>query len=270
MKALLLRILPLVLSTLTVQASALRINGTATWSITKPDCILEVVGSIQNLSPVNTASGTLKLTLWASLAPFPSQGASVAEVILEPLRGGDQISDIRRKVQVDLSGYTGNFYFTIVLMEYSGSRWDNRVAVPFGTRTLDNGDFLDEGTWKPVGNTFIAPPDSIAVGKRLRLQTKANSVLKRITPGTDADLYVHFDDSDDVRLRHGSTRDMAIYNYQKARDTFRGKRHRTGRVSIYDNGVRESEISLFFKTTDKGIYRMTGSGRITWGTFVLN
>ena len=50
MKALLLRILPLVLSTLAAQASVLRINGTATWSITKPDCVIEVVGSIQNLS----------------------------------------------------------------------------------------------------------------------------------------------------------------------------------------------------------------------------
>lgn len=269
MKCLLFRILPLVLVFLSsAQASALRIEGTATWSITKPDCTIEVVGAIQNLSPINTVSGTLKLALWVTPAPFPSPGYNVAEAILLPLRGGTQMTDFRKKVPVNLDGLTGTFYFTLVLMEYSGYRWDSRVAVPFGTRKLDNGDFLNDTTWYPKG-PFLAPPASVTLGQRLRLQTKANSVLTRITAGTDADTYLTFDKTNELSLRHGSTRERTIYSYKTARDTLRGKSYRTGRVSLYKNGVRQAEIALFFKSTDIGIYRMAGNGRITWGTFVL-
>lgn len=246
----------------------LRIEGTATWSITKPDCTIEVVGAIQNIAPGNTASGTLKLALWVTPVPFPSQGVNVAEAIISPLVGGTQLSDFRKKVPVNLTGITGEYYFTLVLMEYSGSRWDSRVAVPFGTRKLDNGDFLEDTTWRPAG-PFLPPPASVAVGKRLRLLTKANSVFTRITPGTDADTLITFDEANDARLRYGTTRDMAIYGYKTARDSLRGKSYRTGRVSLYDNGVRQAEIVLFFKGVDKGIYRRAGEGRITWGNFTL-
>jgi hypothetical protein len=247
----------------------LRIDGTATWSITKPDCTLEVVGAIQNYAPVNTSSGTLKLALWVTASPFPSQGIIVAETILQPLRGGAQLTDIHRKVPVDLSGLTGDYHFTLVLMEYTLSGWFNRIAIPSSPRTLDNGDFLDDATWRAKGNTFLPPPAALAVGQRLRLQTKANSTFTRITAGTEADLFITVEEEDEATLRRGSTSGTADISYKRGRDSLRGKRHRTGRVSIYSNGVREAEVSLFFSTSTKGIYRMVGGGRVTWGDFLL-
>lgn len=253
----------------TAQAASLRIDGTATWSITKPDCVFEVVGAIQNLSPSNTVSGTLKLTLWATYYPFPSQGLNVAETILTPLQGGTQITDFRKKVKADLQGLTGDYYFTVALMEYSGYRWDTRVVVPFGTRKLDNGDFLDETTWRPSATGFVAPPSSIAVGKRLRLHTMANSMFTRITAGTDSDTYITLDADNEARTRYGSERKLSIYNYATGLDTFRGKQYRSGRVSLYRDGVRETHVILFFREANKGIYRMADDGRLTWGTFVI-
>lgn len=249
--------------------ATLRINGTATWSITKPDCTLEVVGAIQNYAPLNTTSGTLKLALWVTTSPFPSQGLIVAETILPPMRGGEQITDLRRKVPVDLSGLTGDYHFTLVLMEYTLSGWFNRVAVPGGERTLENSDFLDDAKWRAKGNTFLMPPAGVVVGQRLRLQTKANSTFTRITPGTEADFFITFEEGDKAKLRRGSTSGTADISYRRGRDSLRGKRHRTGRVSIFSNGVREAEVALFFRTNEKGIYRMAGGGRVTWGNFIL-
>jgi hypothetical protein len=249
--------------------ATLRINGTATWSITKPDCTLEVVGAIQNYAPVNTISGTLKLALWVTTSPFPSQGVIVAETILPPLRGGEQIADLQRKVPADLTGLTGDYQFTLVLMEYTYSGWFNRVAVAGGARKLENGDFLDDTKWRAKGNAFLLPPSSVTPGQRLRLQTMANSTFTRITPGTEADLFVTFEAGNLAKLRRGSTSGTANFTYKRGRDSLRGKFHRTGRVSLYSNGVREAEVSLFFRTGSKGIYRMVGGGRVTWGNFIL-
>lgn len=268
MKTLILRAAMAILCLGCAQAT-LRIDGTATWSITKPDATLEVVGAIQNYAPVTTTSGTLKLALWVTASPFPSQGIIVAETILQPLRGGTQLTDIRRKVPVDLAGLTGDYHFTLVLMEYTLSGWLNRIAIPSSPRTLDNGDFLDDATWRAKGNTFLAPPAALVVGQRLRLQTKANSTFTRITPGTEADLFITVEEEGEAALRRGSTSGTADITYKRGRDSLRGKRHRTGQVSIYSNGVRQAEVSLFFSTSTKGIYRMTGGGRVTWGDFLL-
>ncbi len=249
--------------------ASLRIQGTALWSITKPDCTIEVVGAVQNLGPAGSISGSLKLALWATSGPFPSPGVIVAEAELGQLRGGAQIQDFRHRVPVDVTGQTGTHHFSLVLMEFTRAGWFNRVVVPGGTRNLENGDFLDDAKWRARGNRFLMPPTGVTEGQRLRLQTKANSSFTRITPGTEADLFVTFGEVNQAKLRRGSITGNAEFSYKRGRDSLRGRRHRTGRVSIFSNGLREAEVALFFRSTTKGIYRMAGGGRVTWGNFVL-
>jgi hypothetical protein len=258
-----------VFASLSLAAASFQIDGTPAWSITKPDCTLEVVGAIQNLSSPSTSSGYLKLSLWATLGAFPSAGKSVAEANLGFLVGGTQIRDFEDTVAADLSGLTGEYQFTLVLMEYIGGRWYNRVAIPAGKKNLDRGDFLDDATWNVRAGGFVAPPAHMETGRRLRLITMANSALTRITAGTEADLFLTFAENDEVDLRRGSTSGKASYTYERGRDSIRGKRFRTGRVSLYSNGVRDAEIVLFYRSTTKGTYRITGGGRIAWGNFIM-
>jgi hypothetical protein len=249
--------------------ASLRIEGTALWEITKPDCTIEVVGAVRNYAAAGSISGTVKLALWVTSGPFPSPGVIVAETTLGQLRGGAQISDFKHKVAVDVSGLTGDYHFSLVLMEFTRSGWFNRFVVPGGVRTLQNGDFLDDAQWRPKGNKFLAPPTAMQPGQRLRLQTRSNGTFTRITPGTEADLFVTFDEANKASLKRGSTSGTADFSYKRGRDSLRGKRHRTGRVSIFSNGTRQAEVALFFRTNTKGIYRMAGGGRVTWGNFVL-
>lgn len=253
-----------------VPASAYyRIDGTATWSITKPDCTIQVVGAIQNFSPPSVVSGHLKLALWATLGPFPSAGKIVAEANIGPMMGGTQITDFEDTVTADLSDLTGNYQFTLVLMEYSGSFWYNRLAVPPSTHTLDRGDFLNGSAWNVRAGGFIRPVATIGAGKRLRLMTKANSELKQITAGTEADLILTFEEDNEVVLKRGSSTGKSNFSYQLGRDTLRGRKFRTGRVSLFSNGVKDAEIALFFRSAGKGTFRITGGGRVAWGNFTL-
>lgn len=247
----------------------LYIEGTALWSITKPDCTIEVVGAVRNYAPPSSVSGSLKLALWVTSGTFPSPGVIVAEADLGQLSGGGQILDFRRKVSVDVPKLTGDYHFNLVLMEFTRSGWLNRLAVPGGVRTLENGDFLDDEVWRPIGTKFLPPPTGVQAGQRLRLQTKANGTFTRITPGTEADLFVTFAEEGKATLKRGSTSGTADFSYKRGRESLRGKRYRTGQVSILSNGVRQAEVALFFRTTTKGIYRMVGGGRVTWGDFVL-
>lgn len=268
MKTLLLRA-ALVFLCMGCAHATLRIEGTALWSITKPDCTIEVVGAVRSYAPSNTISGSLKFALWITSGPFPSPGVIVAEADLGQLRGGEQILDFERKVPIDMPELTGDYHVSLVLMEFTRSGWFNRLVVPGGVRTLENGDFLDDALWRPKGTKFLLPPTGVQAGQRLRLQTMANGTFTRITPGTEADLFLTFAEAGKATLKRGSTSGTADFSYKRGRDSLRGKRHRTGRVSIISNGVRQAEVALFFRTTTKGIYRMAGGGRVTWGNFVL-
>lgn len=268
MKSLLLRAVLVVLCMGCAHAT-LRIDGTALWSITKPDCTIEVVGAVQNLAPSSTISGSLKLALWVTTGPFPSPGVIVAEVDLGQLRGGTQISDFKRKVAVDMPDLTGDYYFSLVLMEYTVSGWFNRFLVPGSVHTIQGGVFLDDSQWRPKGGPFRRPPALVQSGQRLRLKTKANNTFTRITPGTEADWFITLEDEGKAELKRGSTTARADFLYRRGRDSLRGKRHRTGRISILTAGTRQAEVSLFFRTETKGLYRMAEGTQVAWGEFIL-
>lgn len=249
-------------------AAYFQIDGTAVWSVRKPDCSIEVVGAIQNIAPANTSSGLLRLVLWATVGAFPSAGKVIAEADVGYLQGGAQRVDFRDRVRADLGTLTGDYQFTVVLMESTLGGWVNRVAMPAGSRTLLEGDFVDGVTWA-VPSRGYTRPRAVRSGQKLRLKTKANSNFERISAGTEADCFVSFTSAMDAELKRGSSFGSVSYTYARRRDSLKGKRWKTGRVSLFSGSVREAEIVLYHRSASRGVFRMTGGGRVIWGTFLL-
>lgn len=262
------RSLVLVFSGWQSASAFLRIEGTPIWSITKPDATLEVVGAIQNVASANSATGQVKLALWATAGPFPSSGTILAEAQVGRLIGGSKVLDFSERVPVDMQELSGNLQLTMVLMEYVGERWLNRVAIPAGSVNLERGDFLEGGDWR-VRTRGYKRARKLKVGQRLRLRTKANGQFKEIVPGTEADLIVGLTTDEMASLKRGSTSGISTYSYKRRRDALKGRRFRSGRLSLFTGDVRDAEVILFFRNRRKGIFRLNGGGRVVWGDFSL-
>lgn len=250
----------------TSQATALRLDGTPTWSITKPKCTLELVGSIRNLNAFT--SGSVKMVLFADLVPFPSKAQVVAEADLGQIPGYGEIDDFKRKVNVTLPTANGDYYFTLAVLEYTLAGWQTRAYVATGQRTLKNGDFLAGYKWRIPGKKVVPPPAGLVAGDRLRLTVKANFDLDAITPGTESRKTVRIEGVSSTTVSYGGKTYDTKYDYLVAKRTLNGVKRPAGNVTLARSGNnQQAEITLFFYNATGGIYRQAAEGRVTWGVF---
>lgn len=265
-------IITALLSVAQLQAATVRVFGTLSWKIQKPDCTYQLDGSIQNLS--GFTSGSLKLVLWASPAEFPSRGHVVSELNLGQLPGGYQINSFTKRVSVDVPELTGNFHFTIAVQEYTTSGWLNRDYVTTGRKLLDNGEFVTGKEWLIPAKPIIEPPARLRIGNKFTLSIKADADLDRISDGTRSKTAVTIQKNREALFVLAGDDDDYFYTYTTGKSTISNDKVPAAKLYLDpQDRSGSSTITLFFQTSKSGVYKNVETnpdgGETTWGTFSL-
>lgn len=269
-----------VLIAATATAANIRISGSPTWKINNSECTFRLVGSVQNLTLSNTYSGSLKMLLWATAFPFPSQGAVIAEHPLGTLYSGQEIGSFTATVPATVPKLTGNFYFTIAVLEFTDLGWATRDFVPVGQWQLEGGEFVTGTMWTLPNLPVVAPPKKFTMGNRVITTLKATQNLSLIP--------LDFQTRTNIRGSTGGTVNVTVNgNVTPAK-----RRYSVRRAIYYDQRVKVGNLrldyaaaaginvpwhttyTLFFHTKKSGTYRsvevLPNGGRTTWGSFSFN
>ncbi|RYD49194.1 MAG: hypothetical protein EOP83_25455, partial [Verrucomicrobiaceae bacterium] len=107
------------------EAASFSLDGDLTYNVTEPRASFQLKGKLRN---VGTNSGTLKLVLWATPKRFPYPGYVVGQVTVGALPSGYQFTSFTVHTPAKLPATTGNYYFTVVIAEYTASGWRNVFA----------------------------------------------------------------------------------------------------------------------------------------------
>lgn len=260
------------LSVAQLQAATVRISGTLSWKIQKPECTYQLDGSIQNLS--GFTSGSLKLVLWATPAEFPSRGYVVSELNLGQLAGGYQMNSFTKRIPVDVPELTGNFYFTIAVQEYTTSGWLNRDYVTTGRKLLDNGEFVTGKEWLIPTKAIVTPPAKLKIGNKFTLSIKADADLDRISDGTRSKTAVTIQKNREALVVLAGDDDDYFYTYTTGKSTISNDKVPAAKLYLDpQDRSGSSTITLFFQSSKSGVYKNVETnpdgGETTWGTFSL-
>lgn len=260
--------------------SIIRIVGTPTWQITGPVCRFKVDGPIQNLSPVGTGSGTLKLVLFISKTPYPATGSQVSELELGQLAGQTQFNKAAGKSLAVVPKVTGEYYFTVMVAEYTFTGWRVRAYLDTGKRKLKNGVFVTGTKWVLPKGPVLPPPGSLVNGDFIKFREKAMENMDMISPSSQLKTMVEFQKNKNCRVTEVGEQVKVTYSYKTAIVTSDGKISNVGKLTVdfssltNSNFQTESQYILYFTTGLSGYYKRTdlaGIGRkVTWGVFSLN
>ncbi len=259
-------------------ASTLKLNGDLTWQITEPLCTFNMDGGIQNLSASGSTSGTIKLVLWATPAPFPSAGHAVAQYTLGQIGGGYQFSDFTVRTSSSIPKITGKYYFTIAVLEYTTAGWRTQLAVPTGTRNLVAGDFPGQTKWKLPTTAIVAPPAALAAKNVLTLTPMATTDLN-VLPAASRQPFTVKVAAKQVTVVRPDETNPAKFTYSVKKLTYNKKKVSTGSLALnYKAAGKKSSIYtgalvLYYQTRTTGFYQNSETdyfGKIvTWGTFTF-
>lgn len=258
-----------------LHAAILKLEGDLDWEITEPRCNFTLDGTIRNLSPSGTTSGTIKLVLWATERPFPAPGAVVGEYTLGQVGGGYQFSDFNVRTFSDVPEVTGAYYFTVTVLEYTTAGWRTLIAEPTGTRTLKDGDFIDQKKWKIPTLPVTPPPATLQRGDFLTLTTKATVELNQLPTASQSRATIDVRTRSKAILRDPAKR-SGKYTYVSGKTRLNKKKARSGRINLDlpAKGVRPARkiaVTLWFHQANSGIYRSTETSgsfkEIVWGEF---
>ena len=254
------------------EAAVIRLDGTLTCKIAKPDCTFKLDGGIQNLSP--TTSGTIKIALWATPAAFPSRGYMLAERNLGQLSGGYQFNSFKHKTGVTIPDVDGRYYFTIAILEYTYSGWQTRDYVSIGRKLLGQGELLTGAKWPLPAAPVIAPPASLKAGTELTLNVRADEDLDGIVKGTWAKTNMEFRKRNKTIVTVSGDESDWIRSYSTAKRTLVNTKVPVGKLELdpeEDSG--SSTITLYFQSPTGGFYKHVRTdskgGFSNWGTFSL-
>ena len=247
--------------------------------ITEPLATFNMDGGIQNLSPVGSKSGTIKLVLWATPAPFPSAGYPVAQYTLGQIGGGYQFSDFTIRTTSSIPKITGKFHFTIAVLEYTSSGWRTQLTVPTGTKDLTAGDFPGQEKWTLPTTAIIAPPAKLANTNLLTLTPKATSDLNILPEASRQPFTITVGPKKQVTVVRPEETNPANFIYAVKKLTYNKKKVSTGSLALnYKAAGKKSSIStgklvFYYQTATSGFYQNTESdyfGKlVTWGTFTF-
>lgn len=280
MKTLLALCTLLVLALPALADSTIRIVGTPKWRITPPLCTFTVNGPIQNLSPAGTTSGTLRLVLYMSPNPFPSPGAvAVSQHTLGQLGGQFQIDRVKAKEPASVPDVTGNYFFTVAVIEYTAAGWRTRAFAEAGRRKLKNGVFVAGKQWKIPKDTVLPPPVKMRNKTLFKFKTKATEQLDRIASDSQTKTEVKIRRAKNCRYQSIVGKTKAKYKYKAGRGKVQGKRVDVGKLTVDFASTfgtfnqTESRFVLYYTAAGSGYYKRTdiaGADRqVTWGLFTM-
>jgi hypothetical protein len=275
----LLTLFVLLLCVLRMDAASLKLDGDLTWEITEPRCLITLDGGIQNLGPSDSSSGTLKLVLWATSAPFPSRGHVVAEHTLGEIGGGYQFSDFSVKTRSDVPNVTGIYHFTLAVLEYTTAGWRTQLVVRTGTRSLTKGDFTDQKKWKLSNKNLIKPPAALGYNKTLSLRQMATVELNEYPVTSQVATSINVRKLNKVRVTNAAGTSSALFTYQTGKTTLKGLKVPVGTLSLDYAAATGSKtkstakFTLYFRSANSGFYRtvetLGSSQEIHWGEFQM-
>lgn len=252
--------------------------GTPTWKITPPVCRFKVDGPIQNLSP--TGSGTLKLVLFISKAPYPSAGSQVSELTLGQLAGQTQFNKAAGKELAYVPKVTGTFYFSVLVAEYTLSGWRVRAFADTGKYKLKDGVFITGTKWTVPKGPVLPPPGRMVNGDFIDFKEKATESYDLIAPMAQSRTRVQFLKGKNCRVTAAGEQVKVTYDYKTGIVTSNGKPSDVGKLTVDFSNLTdsiyqtESQYVLYYTTGLSGYYKRTdlaGTGRrVMWGVFSLN
>lgn len=275
----LLALCALIASFIPAQAdSIIRMVGTPTWKITPPACRFKVDGPIQNLSP--TGSGTLKLVLFISKAPYPSAGSQVSELVLGQLAGQTQFDKAAGKSLAYVPKVTGTYYFSVLVAEYTLSGWRVRAYADTGKYKLKDGVFVTGTKWTVPKGPVIPPLGKMLNGDFIDFKEKATESFDMISPMAQTRTRVQFLKGKNCRVTSVGEQVKVTYSYGTGIVSSNGKPSDVGKLTVDFSNLTdsiyqtESQYVLYFTTGLSGYYKRTdlaGTGRrVVWGLFSLN
>lgn len=257
-------------------------EGSPGWKISNGKCTFNVPGKIVNRSPEGSISGTLRLCLWATSAPFPSRGYRVATYSLGQLKGGYQFSNINPQVSATVPNVTGSYYFTVALEQYDGSGYPASDVAPSSVKQLKNGAFVTEKKWKAPAGKVIKPSKKLRVGDEVRITlqgSKSGGSVIYVPDGTELKLRAKIKANGKTVVYGGSKPEgaPARYSYKIKKAKYRGKKSKVGQLKLdygYNLGVKStSTLTLFYQGKKKGFYKSVeneqGAKGVSWGVFKI-
>lgn len=260
--------------------SIIRIVGTPSWQITGPVCRFKVDGPIQNLSPIGTGSGTLKLVLFMSKTLYPATGSQVSELELGQLAGQTQFDKAAGKSLAIVPKVTGEYFFTMMVAEYTISGWRVRAYLDAGKRKLKDGVFVTGTKWVLPKGPVLPPPGKLVKGDFIRFRQKAMENMDMISPSSQLKTMVQFQKNHNCLVTEVGEQVKVGYSYKTSIVTSKGKISNVGNLTVDFGNLTDSIYQtqslyvLYFTTGLSGYFKRTdlvGIGRkVTWGLFSLN
>lgn len=252
--------------------------GTPTWKVTPPVCRFKVDGPIQNLSPYG--SGTLKLVLFISKAPYPSAGSQVSELTLGQLAGQTQFDKAVGKELAYVPKVTGTFYFSVLVAEYTLSGWRVRAYADTGKYKLKDGVFITGTKWRAPKGPVLPPPGRMVNGDFIDFKEKATESYDLIAPMAQSRTRVQFLKGKNCRVTAAGEQVKVTYDYDTDVVMTNAKVSDVGKLTVDFSDLTdsiyqtESQYVLYYTSGLSGYYKRTdlaGTGRrVTWGLFSLN
>lgn len=275
----LLCLLAMLLCLSQVQAAYLRLDGDLTWDVTDPQCGFKLNGTITNYGLLGT--GNLRLALWATEFPYPSAGTLVGQFPLGSLPPEYKFTDFRVKGPATMPILNGELYFTITVMEYTTAGWRNVLLIPTGTKTLFQGEFVDQKKWLRPIRPLADPPSKLLVGDEFILTEKASSKFNLFPLGWRQRSVLDVEKGNRIDYTTKERDATVSYSYTVLKRKYLQWRNNAGQLVITrrdsDNNLTfKQTITLFFQGKYRGTYKSVVSGALggesygvstTWGSF---
>jgi|GEM_PF-6262342 len=263
-----------------MDASILNLNGDLTWEVTEPRLTFKMDGGLQNVSPAGTVSGTIKLVLWASEAPFPAAPRSiVGEYTLGQISGRSQLSNFTVSTPSSVPTATGDYYFTIAVLEYVNGIWLNRLIVDTGTKKLSAGNFVTQLQWPLPTTKVTASLPWLVTGQKVKLTLKGSEYLNRFPTESQKITDLLIDSPTKATVKHHPGKNAASFTYKVTTASYNGKKVPAANLYLdYSNAPDYATVTLYFQGVTSGTYKSVAKiypnnnpsyTETTWGLFKI-
>ncbi len=272
-------VLALILALAKADASVFELTGSLSWKITEPRLTFSLVGGLVNHSA--GTSGTIKMVLWASpyqyppTAPTTSTAYNVGEYTLGQINGGSEFHDFSVRTHSYIPSISGNYYFTIAIVEYTAVGWRNVLFIPgVGTKNLIAGNFSDQLKWVIPTGTVIAPIATLSQGQIINLTEKATDQLNLYPAGSQDKSSLTILVNPHVNVTNPTGTRAAGYTYNIKSSVVNNKTVSGGETFInYSSSNDQDTITLYFLKPKSGYYQsmssISGYTETIWGRFTL-
>ena len=258
-------------------AATLRLDGDLKWRITQPDCTFSLEGGIQNVSSDGSTSGTVKLVLFATQNPYPSAGFNIGEYTLGQISSGFQFSDFTVRTTSKVPKISGDFHFTIAVLEFTSSGWRTQLVVRSEPEKLVAGNFLTQLKWFAPSAEIIKAKPRLKKGEKVILTPLATDLMNLLPVVDRENVTLQIREIPRLVAAGDAGRHPAEFTYRIRKSPYREKRVENAlwlvnyNAAGNDSPTSESKIALYFQSPSGGVYRNSSEdnfgNRVTWGTF---